>query len=140
MEKIISAVVVTLVAAAAQAQSFTLLKSLGIPNLTNRTGTHPYSHVIQGPDGTLYGTASDGEANVRGTIFNLNSDGTGFTVLKWFTNAAEGTNPQGESDLVGSVLYGRDQLWRQLEQGDRVQSQHGRNRLWAFAQAGLYRR
>jgi uncharacterized repeat protein (TIGR03803 family) len=105
MKKFISTLLVTMAVVVAQAQSFTTLKSFGIPNLTDRTGTRPYSHVIHGPDGTLYGTTT-GETNVHGSMFKLNSDGTGFTVLRWFTNAADGANPQGDLALSGGVLYG----------------------------------
>ena len=90
--------------AAATAQTFTTLKSFGI--LTNVTGFYPQSELVQGPDGTLYGTTYEGEGNVRGTVFKLQPDGSGFRVLKWFTNRAEGANPHAGLTLLGSVLYG----------------------------------
>jgi uncharacterized repeat protein (TIGR03803 family) len=65
---------------AAQAQTATTIKSFGA--FTNITGFSPQSTLVQGPDGTLYGTASDGEGSVAGTIFKVQPDGTGFTVLK----------------------------------------------------------
>jgi uncharacterized repeat protein (TIGR03803 family) len=86
----------------ATAQTFTTIKNFGV--LTNATGTSPRSELVQGPDGTLYGTAADGE--VRGTVFKVNSDGTGFTVLKWFTNSLDGANPSAGVTLSGSTLYG----------------------------------
>jgi hypothetical protein len=43
---------------ARQAQTFTTLKSFGI--LINITGFNPQSTLVQGPDGTLYGTATYG--------------------------------------------------------------------------------
>src|SRR5262245_42536111 len=43
---------------AVPAQTHTVLKSFGI--LTNMTGMEPYSQLVQGADGTLYGTASSG--------------------------------------------------------------------------------
>src|SRR5258708_28595104 len=47
------------------AQTFTTIKSFGI--LTNIAGFNPQSTLVQGPDGTLYGTATYGEASVAGT-------------------------------------------------------------------------
>ena len=38
-------------------------------------------HVMQGADGALYGTAAVGGSYDAGTVFKLNPDGTGFTVL-----------------------------------------------------------
>src|SRR5438067_1632049 len=88
----------------ASAQTYTVIKSFGV--LTNITGWHPQSPLAQAPDGTLYGTTYDGEGAVFGTVFKINSDGTGFTVLKWFTNDLEGANPLGTLVLSGSTLYG----------------------------------
>ncbi len=87
----------------ATAQSYKVIKSFGV--LTNATGLNPYSQLVQGLDGKLYGTANSGDGNVQGTVFKVNSDGSGFTVLKWFTNSVEGANPWGVT-LSGSTLYG----------------------------------
>src|SRR5215208_8410880 len=74
----------------ASAQTYTVIKSFGV--LTNITGWHPSAALAQAPDGTLYGTTYDGEGTVAGTAFRINSEGTGFTVLKRFTNYLEGAN------------------------------------------------
>ncbi len=52
-----------------------------------------------GSDGRLYGAASAGGANGGGTIFAINTDGTGFVVLKAFstTSPNDGLNPQSAS-------------------------------------------
>src|SRR5262249_54181898 len=92
--------------AAGQAQTFTILKSFGFGNLTNVTGLNPQSTPVQGPDGTIYGTARNGEGSVAGTVFKVQPDGSGFAVLKWFTNSIEGANPVAGLALSGSVLYG----------------------------------
>src|SRR6185295_1148681 len=73
------------------AQTFTILKSFG--NLTHIAGANPRSQLAQGPDGTLYGTTSSGESSVAGTVFKIQPDGSGFAVLKWFTNTVEGEAP-----------------------------------------------
>jgi uncharacterized repeat protein (TIGR03803 family) len=61
----------------------------------------------------LYGTASAGGAAGNGTVFKINLDGTGFTMLHSFsaTNNAGGTNldgahPMGGLLTVGSSFYG----------------------------------
>lgn len=105
--KLLGAVLATLLltVVAIRAQTFTTLKSFGV--LTNVTGFNPGSRLTLGPDGTLYGTTPNGEGIVRGTIFKIQPDGSGFTVLKWFTNFfSDGAEPFAELALDGSVLYG----------------------------------
>ena len=85
-------------------QTFTTLKSFGVTS--NVTGYAPSSELVQGPDGMLYGTTGGGEAPIQGTIFKLRPDGSGFTVLNWFTNAADGRNPSGSLLLLGEILFG----------------------------------
>ena len=93
-----------LVLSTGQAQTFTTIRSFGNP--TNVSGMGAQCQLVQGLDGTLYGTASYGDCNVAGTIFKVQPDGTGFAVLKWFTNSFEGANPKGGLTLSGNTLYG----------------------------------
>ena len=92
----------------AAAQSFTILRSFGF--LNEVTGTRPRSTLVQGADGTLYGTTSLGEGNVIGTVFKVRPDGTGFTVLKRITPPPGASQPSGGPwvglTLSGSTLYG----------------------------------
>src|SRR5262245_16684353 len=74
--------------AAIQAQTFNTIKSFGI--LTNITGNLPVSTLVQELDGTLYGTTFYAEGLVAGTVYKLQPDGSGFSVLKFFTNSVEG--------------------------------------------------
>ena len=97
-----------ILAGRATAQTYTMLRSFG--DLTNVTGFNPRSTPIQAPDGTLYGTASGGQGSVAGTIFKVQPDGSGFTVLKWFTNSIEGATPYASLVLSGSALYGTTAL------------------------------
>jgi uncharacterized repeat protein (TIGR03803 family) len=53
----------------------------------------------------LYGTASSGGANSNGTVFGVNTNGTGFTVLHTF-NGSDGTEPNAGLVLSGNTLYG----------------------------------
>ena len=52
----------------------------------------------------LYGVTYDGGTNNKGTLFTLNTDGTGFSVLHNFT-VTEG-NPGSRLVLSGNTLYG----------------------------------
>lgn len=88
----------------ATAQTFTTIKSFG--TLTNMTGIQPQFELVQGPDGWLYGTAPEGQGNLKGTIFKVQPDGSDFTVIRWFTNSSEGAAPLGRLILLGSTLYG----------------------------------
>jgi uncharacterized repeat protein (TIGR03803 family) len=70
-------------------------------------GANPDGSLLQGADGRLYGTASAGGANSAGTVFALNSDGTGFTRLYSFTGQTDGASP--DSGLIQGTdrrLYG----------------------------------
>jgi uncharacterized repeat protein (TIGR03803 family) len=55
---------------------------------------------------TLYGMASSGGIYGYGTIFAVNTDGTGFTNLYTFTGGADGGNPARSLILSGGTLYG----------------------------------
>jgi uncharacterized repeat protein (TIGR03803 family) len=44
---------------------------------------------------TLFGTASEGGTNGNGTVFAVNTDGTGFTNLHTFTALINSTNSDG---------------------------------------------
>jgi uncharacterized repeat protein (TIGR03803 family) len=79
---------------------------------TNSEGAAPYWHALLILSGnTLYGTASAGGAGGNGTVFAINTDGTGFTNLHNFSATPFGTNTDGAIPLAGlfltnSTLYG----------------------------------
>src|SRR5512135_983633 len=80
------------------AQSFKTLHSFtGSPD-----GATPGLLVLSGS--TLYGTTSSGGISNRGTIFKINTDGTGYSILKDFLGP-EGKSPRGLW-LNGDTLYG----------------------------------
>jgi uncharacterized repeat protein (TIGR03803 family) len=58
-------------------------------------GVYPYAGVVQGADNRLYGMASAGGSNGGGTIYAIEADGTGISVLHSFTYATDGGDPQG---------------------------------------------
>src|SRR5947199_4195214 len=73
------------------AQTFTTLHSFsagaynGYNTYTNSDGAHPGGFVLSG--NTLYGTGGGGGSGGSGTLFALNTNGTGFTILHSFTEA-----------------------------------------------------
>lgn len=80
---------------------FNLMHSFGAPP----DGESPNSGLILA-GATLYGTANNGGTNGYGTIFKINTNGTGYATLHWFTNTPDGSAPQNEPVLGGSTLYG----------------------------------
>ena len=70
---------------------------------TNSEGANPNSLVLAGD--VLYGTASVGGTNAFGTIFSINTNGMGFTVLHTF-QAVEGKNPESILVVADGTLYG----------------------------------
>ena len=90
------------------AQTFTTLKSFGgaTNGATDVSGIQPEAELVQGTDGTLYGTTALGGGNAQGIVFKVQPDGSGFTVLKGFTNSADGARPYARLTLSGNTLYG----------------------------------
>lgn len=73
----------------------------------NGDGAWPYDTLVLSGN-TLYGTASGG-GSFEGTVFAVNTDGTGFTVVHDFTGGSDGDTPIGSVFLSGNVLYGMSQ-------------------------------
>lgn len=79
-------------------------------------GASPLAGLVQGVDGTIYGTTPSGGSSSNGTVFAVNTNGTGFETLYSFsgggTNSAgvftnnDGANPQAALVLSGNTLYG----------------------------------
>jgi uncharacterized repeat protein (TIGR03803 family) len=97
---------VSLFPAGADAQAISTLTVLHNFGITNQPPENLTAPVVQGPDGTLYGTSSQGGFGEAGTVFKIQPNGTGLTVLKSFTNSPDGQNPQAGLVLSGSTLYG----------------------------------
>ncbi len=96
--------------------SFTALLS---PSATNSDGSHPYAALMLS-ENTLYGTASQGGSSGDGTVFALNTDGTGFINLHNFTvnfTVNEGAWPQAALVFSGSILYGTAEVGGPLGSG-----------------------
>jgi uncharacterized repeat protein (TIGR03803 family) len=83
--------------------------------LTNFDGASPQAGLIVSGN-TLYGTTRIGGNSGDGTVFRMNTDGTGFTNLHSFTGisangilyapSSDGDNPYGGLVLVTNTLYG----------------------------------
>src|SRR5690242_5396455 len=94
----------------ATAQSFVTLHSFADPT----DGAYPFAGLILSGN-TLYGTTSQGGSSGNGTVFAVNSGGTGFTILHSFdagsgfypnvTNG-DGAYPYDGLILSGNALYG----------------------------------
>jgi len=68
-------------------------------------GANPYGGLILSGN-TLYGMANVGGSRGMGTVFAVNTDGTGFTNLHNFNGSRDGANPYGGLILSGNTLYG----------------------------------
>ena len=90
---------------------FTNLHSFtAVNNYTNSDGANPFAGLILSGN-TLYGTTFIGGSQGNGTVFAMNTDGTGFTNLHSLPGAAnEGSNPQSRLVLSNNTLYGTTQV------------------------------
>jgi hypothetical protein len=96
--------------------NFTLATGLSSSGYSlNSDGRNPYAGLaISG--NTLVGTANSGGDSGWGTVFGINTDGTGFTPFYSFsqetyigngiTTNADGGNPQAALVVSGNALYG----------------------------------
>jgi uncharacterized repeat protein (TIGR03803 family) len=88
--------------------SFTATAPAPFPYFTNSDGANPVAGLILSGN-TLYGTASQGGTSGDGTVFALNTDGTGFTNLHSFAELpgiSYGTNSDGIRPYAGLILSG----------------------------------
>lgn len=88
---------------------FTVLKTL---NGGVTEGGNPYAGLIASGD-TLYGDVSSGGAGLRGAVFAIKTNGTGFNLLHSFTTTSgtlftnvDGAGPEAALVLSGDTLYG----------------------------------
>jgi uncharacterized repeat protein (TIGR03803 family) len=83
---------------------------------TNSDGADPVGGLVAS-GGSLWGASVNGGSGGNGTIFRINSDGTGFTNLYNFTRLSsggntnvDGANPEAALLLSGAFLYGTASL------------------------------
>jgi uncharacterized repeat protein (TIGR03803 family) len=81
------------------AQTHNILHSFGsFP----RDGSAPLTDLVLGSN-TLYGTTASGGTNYNGTIFKINTDGSGYGVIQ---NLTDSPSPEGGMVLISNTLYG----------------------------------
>ena len=85
------------------AQNFTTLH-----NFNGGNGAQPYAGLILSGN-TLYGTTAGGGISNNGTVFSVNTNGTGFTNLHTL-NGNDGFLPKADLILSGNTLYGTTQV------------------------------
>ncbi len=74
-------------------------------NFSASDGAGPMGGMVLSGN-TLYGTTPLGGNNYAGTIFKINTDGSGFQIIENFDFATTGYSPQGDLILSGDTLYG----------------------------------
>jgi uncharacterized repeat protein (TIGR03803 family) len=106
-----------LAAASLKAAGLNVLYNFSSPSAgnsdTNNDGTSPEAALLLSSN-TLYGTAYDGGSNASGTVFKLDTDGSGFMVLHTFTAQlndsnfvnSDGYNPRSSLVLSSNTLFG----------------------------------
>jgi len=94
---------------------FGLVSSLVTDNVVkNPDGSSPVGSLVQAPDGYLYGTAAVGGVSGRGTLFRIQTDGSGFAVVHEFTDLSSATPPlnlDGATPVAGLVNGGDGLLY-----------------------------
>jgi uncharacterized repeat protein (TIGR03803 family) len=83
----------------------TILRSFGSDTTD---GQNPFAGPIHASDGALYGTTYWGGSSNYGTVFKLNTDGSGYAILRSFTGSGgDGRLPQAALVEGGDrLLYG----------------------------------
>lgn len=84
---------------------------------TNRDGAWPYDTPILHGD-TLFATSSSGGILGWGTLFSVNTDGTGFRVYHSFDDDLDNGEPYGGLVLAGDTMYGVGQYGGPYWQSD----------------------
>ena len=86
-------------------QGYRILHSFGG---NSGDGFCPHAPLLEGSDGMLYGTTGGGGTNGTGTVFRLNRDGSGYSVLRHCSaDGNGGINPSaGLVEGCDGALYG----------------------------------
>jgi uncharacterized repeat protein (TIGR03803 family) len=94
--------------ASAETAYYRTVTSFGVAGVA---GQKPYAGVVSGTDGALYGTTLGGGSNSAGTVFRVNTDGSGYATLHAFlTNGVDGQSPGALTQASDGALYGMTQI------------------------------
>ena len=88
-----------------------LVVLVSFSTINNANGATPFSGVVQGSDGFLYGVASVGGANNLGTLFKVSTTGANFTVLHNFATA------DGDTPLSTPLLHTNGKIYGLTDHG-----------------------
>jgi uncharacterized repeat protein (TIGR03803 family) len=84
--------------------SFTNLRSLAT---ASADGAHPFAGLVQGTNGMLFGTCSNGGPNGAGVVFRIGKNGSGYSNIRVFGGTGDGTNPVASVVCdTNNTLYG----------------------------------
>jgi uncharacterized repeat protein (TIGR03803 family) len=117
--------------------TFTLLHNFGggEPN-----AALPYTGVVEGPDGYLYGTTHVGGLRNKGTVYRIAKDGSDYSVIHDF-NDSDGGNPQGAL-VIGAdgLLYGTTLVGGERGRGAiyRISTSGAFELLYSFPRLGAF--
>jgi uncharacterized repeat protein (TIGR03803 family) len=92
--------------------TFTANNGVGYTDYTNSDGAYPQAGLVLSGN-RLYGTTRAGGTDKDGTVFAVNTDGTGFTNLHNFRGGDGATSDAGLV-LSGNTLYGTTSLGSSL--------------------------
>jgi uncharacterized repeat protein (TIGR03803 family) len=83
-------------------------------SLSDKRGFNPQGTLMRSTDGKLYGTTLNGGTHGHGTVYRIESDGTGFAVVHNFLearNPVAGVTEGKDGFLYGTTESGGDYLW-----------------------------
>jgi uncharacterized repeat protein (TIGR03803 family) len=95
--------------------SYSILHNFSWGSVTNLDGYNPTAPLVEASDGVLYGTTYNGGGLGKGTVFKLNRDGSGYSLLQSFgviNSGLDGLFPWGglvegsDGAIYGTTLYG----------------------------------
>lgn len=72
---------------------------------TNHADGYPLT-ALTASDSTLFGVGSLGGSSDTGAAFTLNTNGTGFMVIRSFAGTPDGAHPNAAVASVGTTVYG----------------------------------
>jgi uncharacterized repeat protein (TIGR03803 family) len=86
---------------------FKILQNFGNPS--SNDGINPYGSLMLNGT-TLYGTTKLGGNKNNGTVFQINTDGTGYARIYDFQNGTDAKNPIDDVILLNNMLYGMAEM------------------------------